>query len=259
MKISIVTPCLNPGRFLAPAMRSILDQAGPFDLEWIVMDAGSTDGTLERLRALDDPRVILSSGPDSGQAQAINNGLAKARGDVLAWLNADDCYAPGALTEVVDIFQREPRSRWIIGRCRIIDAAGREIRRRITRYKERGLFRFTHRRLLRENFISQPAVFWRRELWQQAGPLDEALDYTMDYDLWLRMSRIVPPRLCDRVLAEFRLHPTSKSGRVRREQFDEQYRVARRYLGDDVASRLIHRLNVEKIVWSYRLMRCLGR
>ena len=141
---------------------------------------------------------------------------------------------------------------------KIIDAAGRVIRRSVTRYKERSLRRYSYRALLRENFISQPAVFWRRDFGRRVGPLDESLHYTMDYDLWLRMGQRSAPLILDQVLARFRLHGTSKSGQIDRRQFDEGYRVACRYVEGDWVSRLAHRTNVEKIVWAYRVMRMVG-
>lgn len=259
MKFSIITPSLNQCRYLNQTLRSILSQTGDFALEAIVIDGGSSDGTLELLRACDDPRLIWTSQADRGQAHAINLGLARASGDVVAWLNSDDFYAPGALAAVADAFTAAPHAMWLIGRCTIIDADGREIRAAITRYKDGALRRYSRRLLLRENFISQPAVFWRRGFGQRIGPLDESLHYTMDYDLWLRMAGQSVPLRLDRVLAKFRIHPSSKSGRRDRRQFDEQYAVASRYFGDDHLSRLVHRLNVEKIVWTYRLMRFLAR
>ena len=99
---------------------------------------------------------------------------------------------------------------------------------------------------------------WRRSFGQKVGQLDPTLHYTMDYDLWLRMGRLCDPLINDALLASFRLHATSKSGRVCREQFDEQYRVALRYLSNDRASRVLHRFNVEKTVWAYRMMKLLG-
>jgi glycosyltransferase involved in cell wall biosynthesis len=258
VKISIITPSFNGWPYVAQAAQSIQSQDGPFTLEWIVVDGGSTDGTVEFLEALPDPRVRWLSEPDRGQSHAINKGLAMATGDVVAWLGTDDLYAPGAFAAVAEAFTRDPSAQWLVGRYEIIDAAGRSIRPAVVRYKERALRRYRYRALLRENFIPQPAVFWRRDFREKIGPLDESLHYTMDYDLWLRMGRAADPLFVDKVLAQFRLHPTSKTGQVNREQFDEQYRVAGRYFGGDRVSRWVHRFNVEKIVWAYRAMRWAG-
>jgi len=128
----------------------------------------------------------------------------------------------------------------------------------VTRYKNRQLDRYSYRRLLKENFISQPAVFFGRELVRQGAILDPALHYTMDYDLWLRLGKVSEPVILDQTIASFRFHPSSKSGSVSRRQFDEGYRVARRYFGGDMGSRFWHKVHVEKIVWTYRAMRMLG-
>jgi glycosyltransferase involved in cell wall biosynthesis len=259
MKISIITPSFNQRVFLARTAESILSQPGDFELEWIVVDAASTDGTLELLQSLRDPRLTFSSEPDRGQSHAINKGLAAAGGDVVAWLNADDVYAPGALTAVAAAFTDHPGSPWLVGRCQIIDEHDRLIRPGIARYKERCLARYSYRKLLRENFIPQPAVFWRRCFGQSIGPLDESLHFTMDYDLWLRMGKAAAPLIIDQSLAQFRMHAGSKSGRVDRRQFDEGYEVACRYCDADGVSRIAHRLNVEKIVWAYRVLQLVGR
>lgn len=259
MRISVITPTLNQCQFLGHTAGSILQQTGSFELEWIVIDGGSIDGTLALLQSLEDPRIRWTSQNDSGQAHAINKGLSQASGDIVSWLNSDDLYVPGALAAVTEAFERHPTAQWLIGRCQIIDANGGVIRSSIARYKDAGLNRYSYRGLLRENFISQPAVFWRRQFASEIGPLDESLHWTMDYDLWLRMAARAQPLILDQALAQFRLHPKSKSGGVDRRQFDEQYRVACRYLGGDWISRAVHRFNVEKIVWAYRLLRLLRK
>lgn len=253
MRFTIITPSFNQRPYLQQTMQSILSQQGGFDLTWIVVDGGSTDGTVDFLQSLHDPRIQWASGSDRGQSDAVNRGLRQASDGIIGWLNSDDLYIPGALAVVAKAFQTS-EANWVIGRCEIINDAGQIIRPAIARYKDRQLRRYTYRKLLRENFIAQPAVFWRREFGQSIGGLDESLHYTMDYDLWLRMGKRAEPAIVDAVLAQFRLHPRSKSGQVNREQFDEGYRVARRYFAGDTTSRFIHRFNVEKIVWAYRTM-----
>jgi glycosyltransferase involved in cell wall biosynthesis len=259
VKISVVTPSFNQCGFLSRTAESVLSQRGDFELEWIVIDGGSTDGSVGLLRGIADPRVSLISEPDRGQSHALNKGLALAGGDVIAWLNADDLYPPGALAAVADAFTARPEAGWLVGRYEIIDADDQPIRPGVVRYKERRLRRYSYRALLRENFLPQPAVFWRRSFGEAVGPLDESLNWTMDYDLWLRMGKRSDPLIVDRLLARFRLHETSKSGAFDRRQFDEGYAVACRHFGGDRVSRILHRLNVEKIVWAYRGMRWVGR
>jgi glycosyltransferase involved in cell wall biosynthesis len=257
MQISVITPSFNQCDYLGETLASVLGQQGDFQLQYMVIDGQSTDGTLDLLEANSDPRMTWTSGPDAGQSDAINRGLRQASGEVVGWLNSDDLYLPGALAAVAAAFS-DPQAQWVIGRYQIIDERGRPIRSMIARYKDRSLDRYSYGKLLRENFIAQPSVFWRREFGNQIGPLDESLHYTMDYDLWLRMGRASRPVILNQVLSQFRIHSKSKSGAVNREQFDEGYRVACRYFDGDWMSQWMHRLNVEKIVWAYRVMRMVG-
>jgi glycosyltransferase involved in cell wall biosynthesis len=256
---TVVTPSFNQAGYLGRTAASILGQQGDFSLQWLVIDGGSTDGTVDLLRSIADPRLIWVSEPDRGQANAINKGLAKANGEFIGWVNSDDLLAEGALAAVANAFANTPQAQWLVGRCDIIDSDDRPIRAGITRYKDRGLRKVGFRHLLRENPISQPAVFWRRSFGERIGPLDEALHHVMDYDLWLRMARAGPPLVLDRLLAHFRLHAQSKSGQEDRGRFAEQYAVASRYFDGDFVSKTLHRLNVEKIVWSYRLLRLMKK
>src|ERR1700677_676941 len=189
MRFNILTPSFNQASFLRPAIDSVLEQQGNFELSLIVIDGGSTDGTVDLLQSTTDPRLQWTSRPDAGQADALNQGLARADGDVIGWLNSDDLYAPGALALVAKAFTENPAAGWLAGQCDIIDAGDQPIRPGVTRYKNRSLARYSYRRLLRENFLSQPAVFWRRESVQRVGPLDASLHHAMDYDLWLRLGQ----------------------------------------------------------------------
>lgn len=259
MKISVITPSFNQAQFLPQTIESVLSQRGGFDLQYIIIDGGSTDGTLEVLEKINDPRASWISEKDQGQADAINKGLALATGAVLGWLNSDDLYQPSALDAVARAFEAHPDRAWLTGQCAIVDEKDQPIRHGVTRYKNRRLGRYSYRTLLRENYISQPATFWRRSAWERAGPLDKGLFWAMDYDLWLRLARLGDPIVLGQPLARFRLYGRSKTGDFRRRQYDEGFKVACRYLESDRLGRLAHRLNVEKIVLAYRLMRVLGR
>lgn len=258
MKISIVMPSLNQRPFLSHALDSVLRQQGPFELELHVIDGGSTDGSLDILRQIADPRLHWTSEPDAGQADAINKGLARATGDVVAWLNSDDEYAPGALAHVAEAFTRQPEAQWLVGRCEVMDEHGQTQRSAITRYKNRALDGYSYRRLLRENYISQMAVFWRRGFGGRVGPVDAALHYTMDYDLWLRMGRLCDPLVIGPTLARFRVYPRSKTGQVRWRQFQEEHAVAVRHAQGGGGFRAHRRARELAVFGAYRLMRLLG-
>lgn len=226
MKISIITPSYNQGSFIERTIESVLAQRGDFELEYLVVDGGSTDATLSVLRR-HAARLRYVSEPDRGQCDAINKGLRLTSGEVVAWLNSDDVYEPGALEAVAGALRGE--ARWCFGECRIIDEDDREIRRAITRYKTAQSRRYGLRRLLGRNFISQPATFFRRDLIAEVGPVDEALHFAMDYDLWLRFARVAQPVFVPRPLAAFRWHGASKTGARYRTGAWEAFGVARRH------------------------------
>ena len=227
MKISIVTPSLNQGEFIERTIRSILSQDGDFDLDYIIVDGGSTDGTLDIVRKYED-RLTLISGRDRGQSDAINKGFGMASGDILAWLNSDDTYEPGALSEVAERY-RKHEFEWCFGDCRNIDENDHEIRRFITRYKMFESRRYSLRRLLSKDFVSQPAVFFTKRVFQETGPLDLDLEYTMDYDYWLRIGKKYSPIYINRFLANFRWQEDSKNSRNYSKSAHEAYLVAKKH------------------------------
>jgi glycosyltransferase involved in cell wall biosynthesis len=263
IKISIITPSFNHARFLPRTLDSVRSQQhvadGRFELEHIVVDGGSTDGTIELLRAC-GPEVCWISEPDDGQADALNKGLALATGDIFGYLNSDDVYEPGAIAAVVDVLSAEPATQWVYGRVRIIDENDQEIRRWITRYKDRRMRKFSYEKLLAENWISQMGVFWRRVAGEEVGSFRAELHYCMDYDYWLRLGARWPARFIDQRLGAFRWYRASKSGAGYLQQFREELEVARRQAaGLYRLSILVHRLNRAKIVTAYYLLRLLGR
>lgn len=253
VRISIVTPSLDQVRFVERTVESVLGQRGDFELEYLVMDGGSTDGTLEVLRRYAG-RLALHVEPDAGQADAVNKGLRRASGDIIGWVNSDDLLCPGALEAVATAFREHPEAMWLQGRCPIVDAEGRVIRRWVSAYKERLCRAHRYDRLLLENYVSQMTVFWRRELTDRVGLLDASLRYAFDFDLWLRFARDSEPLFLDRPLAAFRWYPSSKSGASFHHQFAEDYQVFLRYAPDSAWLRLRKRLQSAAIVGAYRLL-----
>ena len=253
MRFTVVTPSLNQATFIERTILSVLAQRAAVDVEHWVLDGGSTDGTVDILRRYED-RIRWSSGPDGGQSAAINEGLRRGTGEILAWLNSDDVYEPGALAAVAGAYRQAPFA-WAFGNCRIIDEADREIRRPITAYKIRQSRRYSFRRLLRRDFIPQPAAFFTREAFARTGNLDPGLHYSMDYDYWLRLGRLWPPCYLDRTLASFRWHAQSKNGAAYRAAARETLLTARRHArpgeGGDV---FLHRLHVLALAVVYRFL-----
>lgn len=258
MRISLVTPSLGQGRYIERTLRSVLAQRGDFDLEYWVQDGGSTDETLEILRRHGD-QLAWRSEPDGGQAEAINHGFRAVSGDVVGWVNSDDLLRPGALDRVARVFRERPDTLWVHGGCDVVDEDDTPIRRWVAAYKDRRCRRFSRRALLLENFISQMTVFWRREVFDRIGYLDESLRYTFDYDFWLRLAALGEPVYLPEPLAAFRWYRESKSGAEFVRQFEEDYTVFLRHAPPDRWLRARKRLRTAQIVSAYRALRALGR
>lgn len=247
-RITIITPSFNQSHFIGQTIESILSQNYP-QLEYIVMDGGSTDETLAVLKHYKN-RIRWISEPDRGQTHAINKGLQIATGDVIAFLNSDDLYAPGALHAVGTWFAHRPEALWATGECRIIDTNGYEVRQAVTVYKNAWLRLRTYSSLLVLNYISQPATFWSRRALEIIGYLDESLHYAFDYDYWLRLGRQQNVGLINRALAFFRVHPASKGGTGAETQFAEELAIAHRYTRSR-ALLFLHRIHKALILATY--------
>lgn len=254
--ISIITPSLNQLQFIEETIQSVLEQQGDFTMEYIVMDGGSNDGTLKILKKYED-RLKWISSKDEGQSDAINKGLKLSKGKIIGWLNADDLYLPGTLQTVIACFNQEPEYKWLYGKCRIINEEGKEIRRAVTLYKNLISGRFNYRRLLVENYISQPAVFFRKELFEELGHTNTDLHYAMDYELWLRIGKKYPAGVIREYLASFRRHSNSKSESDFGTHFHEELNIAEKaHNGKFIL--FLHRLNIYKIIILYKIFRKLG-
>ena len=255
-RISVVTPSYNQHRFIERTIRSVLDQGYP-GLELIVVDGGSTDGTVDVLKRYGD-RLRWVSERDDGQADAINKGIRMATGEIIAYLNSDDLYETGALHTVGRYFAEHPEALWLTGFCRIVDEQDREIRRPITAWKNFLLCRFSYDLLLVTNPVSQPATFWRKAAMSVAGPFDKGQHFVMDYDFWLRLGRLRAPAVIERYLAAFRVYRTSKTSSSFLRSFRQELEVAKRYSSSSFLN-FLHWLNYFGIASVYLLLDTLSR
>lgn len=220
--VSVVTPCLNSGQFLRETIESVLAQDYP-RLEYIIMDGGSTDGTLAILQEYES-RIQFWSEPDGGTADAVNRGFMRARGSLFAFLNADDTYLPGAVSTAVDKLLRHPGAAAVYGDAYWVDREGRTLGPYPTQPFDRELFR-------QECFVCQPASFIRRSAFEAAGTLDPTLQYAFDYDLWIRLARLYPMQKIDEFLATSRMHKDNKTVGQRRQVLAETVRLLRGHYG----------------------------
>lgn len=256
-KITIITPTYNQANYIERTIESILNQNYP-NIEYIVMDGGSTDGTIDILKSYGD-RIIWSSKKDKGQADAINKGLKIATGEICAYINSDDTYEPDAFKKVAKFFVDNPEKKWVYGKCRIIDENDNEIRKSVTRYKNTMLKNYSYSKLLIENYISQPATFWKNELHSELGLFDESEYHVMDYEFWLRVGSKYPAGVINEYISNFRFYSNSKSGLQTKERFQDELRVAKKYSKGNAMINFLHQLNYFKIVGSYKIMSILNR
>ncbi len=203
MKISIVTPSYNQAAYLEHTIQSVLGQGYP-DLEYWIMDGGSTDGSLEIIRKYESQLTGWVSERDKGQADAINKGLRQSSGEVVAWLNSDDMYAPGVLSAVAQFFDSNPGIGMVYGDAASFDQDGHPLNELASDdWGLEGLVAF--------NIICQPAVFIRRAALDKAGYLDETYHMLLDHQLWLRIAQHTPIQHVPQVWAFARHHPMAKN------------------------------------------------
>lgn len=266
MKISIITPSYNQVQFIGKTIESILSQQYP-NIEYIIMDGGSTDGTQEILKQYEVKIKKLQrskncnvrsfhwvSENDKGQVDAINKGLRMATGDIVTYINSDDYYTLGAIQNVMRIFRNRRNVDWITGDCIIVDENGHSIQNSIRIYKK-----FLRHFLLRTalfivNPIAQPSTFWRKEMIVKAGYFDEELRYAFDYDFWIRLMKHSLPFVSNNVFSCFRIHKASKGGKEYVRQFAEEQRVAKRYTSNKLLL-VLHRIHIMIIVFMYNIIK----
>ncbi len=217
--VSIITPSYNQARYLEKTIQSVLDQEYP-NLEYIVVDGGSTDGSQEIIQKYQKQLVWWVSERDRGQADGINKGLARARGEFVAWLNSDDLYYPGTLLEAVKALQQNPDANLVFGNVAAIDAEGQ-----VTNLMRYGDWRVED--LMHFEIIGQAGVFMRRATLEVSGTLDLSYHLLLDHELWLRVGAAGGMRHIDRTWAAARFHAGAKNV-AKAEAFGaEAYRIAR--------------------------------
>lgn len=237
--VSIITPSYNQGEFIAETIVSVLSQPGDFYLDYLIMDGGSTDDSVEIIKKYEELlesgawpiacRGIAyrwSSGKDGGQADALNKGFALAKGEILGWLNSDDTYLPGAVTKAVEHLIAHPASVMVYGNAHYTDRGGI-----VT-----GSYpseKFSLKRLAENCFICQPAGFFRKAALIEVGGLDSNLQASMDYELWIRMGKRFDGRIdfIEDYLANSRMYQENKTSSLRDVVYKETMTMAKKHFG----------------------------
>jgi glycosyltransferase involved in cell wall biosynthesis len=218
LKISVVTVCYNHAQFVEDTIRSVLTQDHP-NIEYIVIDGGSTDGSAEIIKKYSDRLAYWCSEPDGGQTDALKKGFSKATGDILCWINSDDQLEPGALSEVAAFFEQHPEAQVVTGDHIKMNAQGIPMKLHREIPFNRFIWNYTY------NYTAQTSTFWRRALYEDVGGMNSDFNMGMDTDLFSRFSERTFMYKTRGIWSRFRLHNQQKT-----QLFDERSKIERRLI-----------------------------
>lgn len=230
-RISIVTPSLNQGQFIEETIQSVLGQNYP-NLEYIIMDGGSSDNSVDIIRKYRDYITYWDSRTDCGQADAINRGFSIAKGQVFGWLNSDDMYLPGTLLYVAEQFQSLQRcfEGILFGNCVHLNETNNLV------WGSQVHVHHSSSDIELLDYLIQPSSFWTRAIWERVGPLSMEMQYGFDWDWFIRAKRKgVRFEACKRYLSVYRIHPQHKTATGRSDRLKEISDIYRKYHGENLA------------------------
>ena len=236
--VSIVTPSFNQGKFLKRTIDSVLSQSYP-NIEYIVIDGGSTDESIDVLKSYGNKFQWVSE-KDDGQTDAINKGMRRSHGQILAYLNSDDVLLPGAIQSVVEFFKSHPNCGLLYGNADYVDVNDNYI----SSYKTAP---YSFQRLIQDCMVCQPAAFWRQSVREKIGDFDQQLNFVMDYDYWMRIAKSGCEIIfLQQKLANSRLYPETKTLSYRAKIFEEIFQISMKHAG------YIHYIHYQGL-WHYRI------
>jgi glycosyltransferase involved in cell wall biosynthesis len=239
-RFSVITPSYNQAAYLEQTIQSVLDQGYP-DLEYMIVDGGSKDGSLEIIKKYEKYLAWWVSEPDHGQAEAVNKGFSRATGEFVGWINSDDFFEPGALLSAAEYLQQDARLGLVYGDVRSIDGSGATTN--IMRFANWGLDD-----LMCFKFISQPGTFMRRSVLQQAGYIDASYHYLLDHVLWLCMAQLAPIQYVPRLWATARFHAAAKNLSGGERYGQDAYRIVAWMQADPAFAERFQRLH--RPIWA---------
>lgn len=208
-RISVVTVSYNQAEFLEETILSVLNQNYP-DLEYIVIDGGSSDGSVDIIKQYENELTYWVSEPDGGQSAGLIKGFDKSTGDIQCWINSDDLLELDALRDVVIFFEKNPKARVVTGDAILIDENGSVIRKQ----KQIKFYRFLW--FNDHNYITQSSTFWRSDLYKEVGGLDPKFHYGMDADLFIRFADVTKMHHVRKFWSKFRIYNDQKTSRDRK-------------------------------------------
>ncbi|MBP2134575.1 glycosyltransferase involved in cell wall biosynthesis [Methanomicrobium sp. W14] len=226
-KISVITPSFNQDSFLEETVRSVLLQNYP-NLEYIILDGGSSDSSVEIIKKYDDFIDYWVSKPDKGQADAIYKGIKMATGDIVAYINSDDFYYPGTFFKVAEKFLEDPLSGWLTGKTVFVDEFSVPMNDQ-PKYLPINMFTMTYL----GNFITQPSTFWKKDLFLSVGGFNKNLRFCFDYELFMKFLKIEKPLWCNGNFAAFRYHSLSKTANIHDVCIEESEVIIDGYVNSD--------------------------
>lgn len=221
-RISVVTPSYNQGDFLEETILSVINQNYP-NLEYIIMDGGSTDKSIDIIKKYENKISSWVSKPDCGQADAIHRGFLKATGDIFAYINSDDIYLPDSFRVIADTFMYNPSSQWVVGEGYCIDQKGHFLNK-----KKYPPITFINM-LFIEDCVMQPTAFWKRDIYFAVGGIKADYQFSFDYDLFLKFVRRFRPIRVNQDIAAFRIHQRSKTNTIFNVCIKEDHEIRKKY------------------------------
>jgi len=228
-KISIVIPSFNKANYIGITLESIFSQNYK-NLEIIIQDGGSTDGTVDIIKAYSKKYPIFwESKKDNGQLDAICKGLQKASGDILTFINADDTYETGSFNEMSKAYLYNSDKLWFAGQGVVVNKEGVEITKFVTVYKNFLLLLNSKLCLLMTNYLMQPSVFFTKQAYKRYGPFTGTDNFITEYDLWLKFGRVSMPVIINKTVSRFRIEPSTKTKLMFRDLLKEDKKIVGRY------------------------------